>query len=426
MFSGISIRGGLDVPISSPGGDRHHAELSITEEAAITARPEDDFRVEPLVAEGDLVAQGAPVLRSRRHFAIEVTAPMPGRVAGIELGPGHRLSSMRFFREPEAGRHTFETHIANRGDDPGALRDLLLASGLWRSFRSRPFGRVPLPAEEPAAIFVMALDTRPLAVDPRKALDGQGDAFERGLHALLRLTKGKVFLCQDRGPGLLSGKPAERIEIVKSRPTHPLGLAGIQIHHHRPSEIGRPVWDLHAEDVAAIGSLLETGHVPETKLVSVDGPALRTSRLIRCQPGADLKQLCRGLVRPGPHTILSGSPLDGREAHWLGQRDRQVSVVHSPGRLRASHWFLSALNTASRPAPLIPTAALDQAIGGVLPAMPFLRALASGDSETFVRLGGLSLIEEDMSLVDYVTRAEPSVRGMLREMLHRIRQEEVE
>ena len=80
---------------------------------------------------------------------------------------------------------------------------------------------------------------------------------------------------------------------------------------------------------------------------------------------------------------------------------------------------------ASRPLPIIPTAAVDQAMGGELPAAALLRALSSGDTETAVKLGALSFLAEDMSLVDYVTGAEPRFSDVLTALLERIEQEEV-
>ncbi len=416
---------GLNVRVASPRPGTGTPATLVTEEAALTAQLKEDFRVEPLVEEGALVAQGAPVLASRRNPAFQVTAPMPGRVASLRLGPGHRLSSILFFHEPDAGRYSWDTAAADRADDPEALRNLLLGSGLWRAFRSRPFGRVPLPGDAPAAIFAMGIDTRPLAPSPRAAVAGQEDAVARGLAALTRLTAGTVFLCLDKGaPPIDAGAMPDRVKTVTVPRTHPHGLAGPQIHRHRPALVGKPVWDIHLEDVAAIGALLATGLVAETRLVSVVGPALREARTLRCQPGADLKQLCHGLVRPGPHEVWTGSALDGREAHWLGGRDRQTTVIETPHRPDRPHWFQAALARASRPKPLIPTAALDQALGGALPAMPFLRALAAGDTETFARLGGLSLLEEDLALADYVTRSEPGIRALLAAMLDTVATEE--
>jgi Na+-transporting NADH:ubiquinone oxidoreductase subunit A len=396
----------------------------ITEEAAITARPDEDFRVDLLVREGDRVAQGAPVLRSRRYPEIVVTAPMAARIATIDLGPGRRLSQMVFFREPEGGRHEFKKPAGGLDDDSEEIGSILLESGLWQALRSRPFGRVPTPDERPTAIMVMALDTRPDAPDPRVALEGRLADLSRGLRALIALTPGPVFLCQDRRDDLLDvGDVRDRLRLVKTDALHPWGLAGFQIHRHCPALSEQPVWDIHVEDVAAIGTLLTEGLVDETRHVRIAGPAMRQTRLVRCQPGADMRGLSRGHVQPGPHAILSGSALDGHEARWLAHRDRQVTVIDRLGGGQGGHWLLSALRRASRPVPVIPTAALEQSLGGALPAAALVRALSSGDSETAVRLGALSLVEEDLTLADYVTCAEPRLSELLKTMLQRIERE---
>ena len=106
-------------------GSAPDVEIHITDEANLTSRRVEDFRVEPLVSEGDAVAQGAPILQSRRHPDIRVVAPMPGRVASIDLGPGRRLSAIRLFLESAAGRHEYD--VSGAADDSERLRILLLA-----------------------------------------------------------------------------------------------------------------------------------------------------------------------------------------------------------------------------------------------------------------------------------------------------------
>ena len=98
-----------------------------------------------------------------------------------------------------------------------------------------------------------------------------------------------MFLCHDRGAPLAGpGALLARVKSVTVADSHPHGLAGTQIHRHRPARIDAPVWDIALEDVAAIGALVETGYVADTRLVSIAGPALREARLVRSQPGADL------------------------------------------------------------------------------------------------------------------------------------------
>src|SRR5690606_36567142 len=105
------------------------------------------------------------------------------------------------------------------------------------------------------------------------------------------------------------------------------GLAGRVIQRNFPAGPDLTVWEIAVEDVAGIGHLLSEGQLPATRLISVAGPGLRETRLIRCQPGADLRELCYAHMSPGPRVILSVSVLDGRESRWLGWRDRQATVL---------------------------------------------------------------------------------------------------
>lgn len=415
-----------DDGLASAGTDEQTAAARtlITDQCALFARPEDDFRVEMLVAEGDRIAQGAPVLRSRRHPELVMVAPVGGEVAAIDLGPGRRLSHILFFHLPEAGRHVHDIGAVERGGG-AATRAALLSGGLWPLLRSRPFGRVPPPSEAPAAIFVTAADTRPDAPPPSLALKGHEEAFARGLRALADLTAGPVVVCHD-GTAAIDGIDAQgdRLRLARIEPVHPHGLAGLQIAARFPAGIGRAVWDIHAEDVAGIGAFLTTGLIAETRLVSVSGTALREKRLMRCQPGADLRALCFDIVRPGPHRLLAGSSLDGVESRWLGPWRRQLTAMDGVAPQSRAHWFSAALRRSSRPLPIIPTAALDQAFGGILPAAPLVRAIASNDAETAIRYGALSLVEEDVALADYATAASPRIATMLRAMLDRTMAEE--
>lgn len=378
--------------------------------------------MEPLVAQGENVQQGQPILRDRRRSHCVLTAPMAGEVAGLQIGPGRRLESLIVYGGQAEARHRFETgpaHEEVKGTGSAdSLRALLQTSGLWMRLRSRPFGRVPDGAAQPAAIFVMAVDTRPHAPDPQLLLGGDNDArLELGLRAISRLTEGPVHLCQSPGPDIV--RPSDRVRIEKVSPVHPAGLAGFCIHRIMPARADRTVWEIDLEGVIAIGHLLAEGMLPATRLVSLAGPGLREPRLVQCQPGADLRELCYADMLPGQKLILSGSLLEGREQRWLGFRDRQVTVLdHTKPRTKL-HWLGAALRRASRPQPVIPTAALEQAMGR-MPALPLLRALAVGDDETVIELGGLSLLEEDLALADYVTAASPRFPELLRASLDRI------
>jgi Na+-transporting NADH:ubiquinone oxidoreductase subunit A len=346
---------------------------------------------------------------------------MSGTVARITLKPGHRLTEIVLFKEEQGDAADHD--VSGAMNEP-SLRRLMQGAGFWPRIRRRPFGGMPAPDERPAAIFVMAVDTRPHAPDPMRAVAGREDTVRQGLEALSRLTEGPVFVV--RAPGARIDAPEladRRIRFIDCGQRHPQGLPGIRIHAAFPAALDYPVWDLHIEDVAALGALVETGRLETTRLVNIAGEALREAVLVRTQIGADLRGLTIRLAAPGGNLLLSGSPLDGHEAHWLDVRDRQVSVLPRPERAPKPHWLAAALTRSARPAPVIPNAALSQAFGASLPAAAFIRALAAGDDETTTKMGLLSFLEEDVALADYVLGGEADLAGSLRTVLDRIRTE---
>ncbi|MBW0159579.1 Na(+)-translocating NADH-quinone reductase subunit A [Sedimentimonas flavescens] len=422
MF-GSHFSAGLILP--QPGLSEAQADPSVclTDEAALVPEHGEDLRVTLLVEENALVAQGQPLMRLRQAPGAAIVAPMAGRVARIDLAPGRRLTQLVLFHDPDGDRYRFDTADA-LGGEADALRVLLHESGLWRAFRSRPFGRAPGPNESPAAIFVMAADSRPGAVRPDLAVAGREEDLERGLEALGRLADAPIYFCEAHTFRHQGAIPAN-VTRLQAGTRHPQGLAGFQLHRHFPARIGAPVWDVAAEDVADLGHLLASGYLHSTRLVALTGDALRGAKLVRCQPGADLRGLAQPYLQAGPHDVLSGSVLDGRPAHWLGPRDRLVTVLKRGATPQRRHWFGAALARAAHNAPIIPTAALESSMGGAaLPAAALVRALAAGDAEAFMQLGGLSLVEEDLALADYVTGARPRLANQLRSLLDRIAQEE--
>jgi Na+-transporting NADH:ubiquinone oxidoreductase subunit A len=409
---------GLVLPMQTPPFASEHPVEMLTEEAAVVAPRGTDMRLDMQVAEDQVVAEGAPLARLRHAPEVRLVAPMACRVARIRLMPGRRLGEIVLFREAGGDTVGHETHAACASAQ--SLAGLLWRAGLWPRLRRRPYGTMPDPTERPAAVVVMGCDTRPFAPDPRHEINGREDALLRGLSALSQLAEGPVFLCQDPTRPLLDrGDVGPDVSIVPVGPRHPQGLAGIRMHAICPASASRPVWDLHAGDVADLGTLLDTGALPQWRVVTVAGSALTESRLLRCRIGADTRGLSYGAARNGPHIVLAGSPLDGTPAHWLGPRDRQVSVLPVPAKPAKLHWFLAALTRSSRARPLIPTSALSQAAGGAFPVMAMLRALSAGDDETATRLGALSLVEEDLALVDYVVGGAPGASDLLRAFLDR-------
>jgi len=396
----------------------------VTEEAGVFPPDGRALAVTPLVAEGETVARGAAVACLRRTPDICLVAPIAGRVAKISLLPGRKLSSIVLFRDDSGG---VERHATPASHTAGGVRSLMQNAGFWPRVRRRPFGGMPLRDEGPVAIFVMGADTCPHAPDPQKDLDGREAALVRGLAALGQLSDGPIFLCWPENvarPDLSTMDTAGTdIRWIACGPRHPQGSAGIRIHHSCTAGLDAPVWDLHAGDVADLGVLLETGELPMMRHLRIAGVGLREGAQLRTHPGADLRQLTQRIAAPGPHVLMSGSHLDGHPAKWLGQRDRQITVLPREAPPPRSHWLIAALTESATTRPAIPTAALDQSLGKVVHAAPFIRALGAGDDDAAMALGLLSLLEEDIALADYTLGAGGAIMDQLRAMLERIQAE---
>lgn len=393
----------------------------VTEEAAVQSPAGHSLAVTLLVAEGETVARGAAVACLRHAPDICLVAPIAGRVARISLLPGRKLSEIVLFREQSGG---VERHETSASATAGGLRGLMQASGFWPRLRRRPFGGMPKRDEVPVAIFVMGADTCPLAPNPQQDLVGREESFARGLAAMGQLTGGPIFVCWPEAAASPNFAAMDAdIRWISCGHRHPQGSAGIRIHQSCPAGLDAPIWDIRAGDVADLGDLLEAGELPMMRHLRIVGAGLREGVSVRSHPGADLRQLTQRIAAPGPHVLISGSHLDGRQTRWLGQRDRQITVLPRKAAPPRPHWLIAALTDSAKMRPAIPTSALNHSLGAVVHAAPFIRALGAGDDETAMSLGLLSLLEEDIALTDYTLSAEGRIMEQLRSMLERIRTE---
>ncbi|MDH3264696.1 MAG: Na(+)-translocating NADH-quinone reductase subunit A [Paracoccaceae bacterium] len=405
---------GLDIEV----GGRPRQEIGAVEVPLVVGLLGSDYpglRLKPLVEPGAAVRVGEPVMEDRAHPALCVTAPVSGVVEEVSIGPKRRISALTIRREDGTPRR-----FALPGANPSRseAEALLLDSGLWMAFLARPFGRVPLPGTAPDAIFLTALDTEPGATDPVPVVTAAAEPFRRGAAFLSHLTDGPVFVCQGPGPALAEPGPRLRVETFAG--PHPAGLPGTHIDRLFPIGHGRTVWQIGAQEVIAIGTLLATGELPGERVVALGGPLARDPRLVRLPLGADIETMAARESRPGRRRVLSGSALSGGESRFLRRRHTQIALLPRAEAARPRRWLASAL--LKRP-PLLPHAALERALGPGLPAIPLLRALSLGDAAGAARLGATALLEEDLALASYLSGGTEDFGARLRAVLDALEEE---
>ncbi len=445
----IKIRKGLDLPITG-GPEQRIDEAKSVGSVAVVPGDYHGLRASVLVREGDRVRVGQPLVSDKDASDLLLTSPGCGRVVEVNRGVGKSPQSVVVRLEGDE-QERFDAYDQERllNLDRRSVRQLLLASGLWAACRTRPFSKIPRPTDSPRSIFVTAIDTNPLAANPRIVIRDRGREFSDGVAVLSRLTDGKVYVCQ--GPGSELPVPdADSIRTVTFDGPHPAGLPGTHIHFLDPVGENKTVWHLSYQDVIAIGGLFTTGRIQVERVIALGGPAVLRPRLLRTRMGASTVDLLDGELRQTECRVVSGSILSGRRAagwaRYLGPHDLQISVLSedrdrqflgwaAPGfnkysaihafasSLRPRHKFSMTTSQHGSPRAMVPIGNFERVMPlDILPA-PLLKALLTQDTEAARALGCLELAEEDLALCSFVCCSKYEYGPALRKNLDLIEKE---
>lgn len=453
------IRKGLDLPIA--GEPRQSIAVAVQpRRVALVAADSLGLRPRLLVQVGDIVRRGQPLYEDKRTAGVVTTSPAAGKVVAIHRGERRALQSVvvelsEAERDGVSGNEEEQTFESFSGKDPEALSReeiaaLLLESGLWTSFRSRPFSKVPPPDSKPHALFVTAIETNPLGADVDAALAGDEAHFRSGLVCVSKLTPGKTVVCQKVDSKVAASCPYG-VEVEEFEGPHPAGCVGLHIHLLDPVHRGKIAWHLHYQDVVSIGKLVATGKLDPARTIALGGPQVKNPRLLRTRLGASLDDILEGELREGENRVISGSVLSGRaamgEVHgYLGRYHLQVSAIREGRERELLGWItpglrkysvlpvvLSAfcrrrrfdLSTAMHGSKraIVPVGLYERVFPFDMVATYLLRALAAGDIEFAEKLGCLELDEEDVALSTFVCPGKTDFGPLLRKTLELIEKE---
>lgn len=440
------ITKGLDIPIEGLPEQKIVDGPTVNQVALVA---DDYIGMKPTmqVNEGDRVRLGQPVFTDKKNDGVTYTAPAAGRVVAVNRGARRAFQSLVIDVE---GDDRVEFEAPGSGDfeavDRSTLANLLVKSGLWTALRTRPFSKVPALGTSPHSIFVQAIDTNPLAVEPAPVIRQSAREFRFGLQALTKLTDGTVYLCR-RPAQPMEGEDHPQVQAAEFEGPHPAGLPGTHIHLLDPVHSGKTVWTINYQDVIAIGHLVITGELSTERVVSLAGPAAKNPRVLRTRLGANLDQLTNGEIAVEHARVVSGSVLSGRKSEgpfsFLGRYHLQVSILEeghqrdflgmvSPGTNKFSirRVFASALKpdkrfnftttTSGSRRAMVPIGMYEQVMPlDIIPTF-LLRSLIVGDTDQAQALGCLELDEEDLGLCTFVCPGKYEYGPLLRENLTQI------
>lgn len=402
------------------------------------------------VAVGDQVKLGQALFSDKRNPSVSFTSPGAGKIVEINRGARRILQSVvielngddeeSFERYDEADLGTLSAQ---------QVMDNLLASGLWTALRTRPYSLVPDPGSQPQAIFITAMDSNPLAARADVVIQDAAQDFDNGLKVIAKLTEGKLYICKYPEANIAVPQAVPFVTADFSGP-HPAGLVGTHIHFLDPVNAEKEVWSLNYQDVIAIGRLFTTGRLPVERVISLAGPVVSRPRLIRTRLGASTEDIVRDELDDVDCRVISGSMLSGRRAAgwagYLGRYHTQISVLKEGGERHFLGWLSPGMNDYSAsnvfvssffkkrkfsfttsqhgsPRAMIPIEPYQDVIPMDILAVPLLRALLVGDTESAQKLGCLELDEEDLSLCTFLCPSKYEYGPVLRENLTQIERE---
>jgi len=444
----IKINKGLDLPITGEPAQTVSAEVTVKSVAIVGA---DYVGLKPTmsVREGDQVKLGQVIFADKKNEGVVFTAPGAGVVKAINRGERRALQSVVIELSEQEEAVEFASYSA---DQLGSLsreqvEENLVASGMWTTLRTRPFSKVPALGSVASSIFVTAIDTNPLAVDPQVVISAESEAFAQGLTVLTRLGGGKVFLCAAPGASLpqVSGVTTETFE-----GKHPAGNPGTHIHFLDPVSRNKLAWYIGYQDVIAIGKLFTFGKLNVDRIVALGGPQVKEPTLLKTRVGADLNELTAGRLNEGDNRVISGSVWNGTAASgalaYLGRYATQVSVLRegrdrefmgwvAPGTEKFSvlNMFASMFSpgkkfnftttTNGSERAMVPVGQFERLMPLDIQPTQLLRSLVTGDIVTAMQLGCLELDEEDLALCTFACQGKYEYGPILRDNLSRIEKE---
>ncbi len=449
MIETIKIKKGLDIPLGGTP-ERHIVDARSIERYGVKPPDVVGFTPRLLVAEGDSVSAGQPLVADKNDPRLTLPSPVDGVVEAIVRGEKRKLMEVVVKIE------NLKLRIENSADDASKTLNSqfsILNSPCWWMIKERPFGTIANPDHKPKGIFVSMRDTNPLAPDIDFALKGREHEFEAGVKALSAYAD---------------------VHCVKAEGPHPAGNIGTIVAAISPINKGEYIWSVNAQDVANIGRWVMTGEYRPERVISVGGPAAKAPKHYRVLCGASMQRISAvqlmdinypTLNAEHPTTgtrIVSGSALSGTTIEadgFLGMYDQQVCFIEEgdkydfmgwlmPGfkKYSFSYTFLSGLlrpfkaleplmpikpsynfntNMHGSVRPFLFTGSFERVFPFDIYPLQLIKACIVGDVELQEKLGIYEVEPEDFALCEFIDPSKTEIQTIIREALEVLRKEAV-
>ena len=430
----IRISKGLDLPISgSPS-------LNISDEPKVSnvALLSNDFvgmKPTMLFKEGDHVKGGEKIFEDKKNIGVSFTSPGSGIIRSINRGDKRKFISIEIELDKDEDLLEFDTNQS--------FKDLLINSGLWNSFRTRPFNRTPNVNDKPNAIFINCCDTNPLSVDPFNIINYDQELFNLGLNTVCNEFNCDIYVSYQNDKFIRAN---DSVIYNQFSGPHPSGLTSTHISILNPVNINKIVWTLNYQDIISFGYLLKNKILRTTKIISLAGPSVFEPSLIKARINGNIDQITAGKVDSNSR-IISGSVLHGHKSdgvmNYLGFYDSQISAIPDEVNEIFMNWLMPGsslhsklnvfLSSFRKPKEfifntsisggdraIVPISSYEEVVPMDILVTQLLKALVVSDIEMAIDLGMLELIPEDLALCSYVCPSKYDYSSILMDNLNKL------
>lgn len=447
MANVIKLRKGLDINLKG----KPVAELLNVKDSGIYSLVPDDFTgVTPkvVVKEQEHVMAGAPLFVDKNNPEVKFVSPVSGVVTSVERGARRKVMNIVVEADKEQQYADFgKKNPSQMGVEE--VKSLLMESGMFAFFRTRPYDVIATPTQSPRAIFVSAFDSAPLAPDFEYQLQGEEANFQTGLTALSKIAATYLGISAKQKAVALT--QAQHVTVTVFEGPHPAGNVGVQINHVAPVSKGEVVWTIGPEAVIFIGRLLNTGKVDLTRTVAFTGSEVVKPAYVKLKVGAKLDTVLAGNVSTGKTLrYISGNVLTGKQVAadgYLGAFHAQVTVIPEgndeheflgwilprTGQFSVSRSYFSWLQGKKEytldarikggQRHMIMSGEYDSVFPMDIYPEHLLKAVYAGDIDKMEALGIYEVAPEDFALCEFVCSSKVEVQRMIRQGLDNLRKE---
>ena len=415
----IKTSKGLNLPISGTPDPIISDAPNVT---SVSLLANDFVGMKPtmMVKVGDIVKRGTKLFEDKKNPGIFFTSPAGGTVKDINRGDKRKFLSVEVEVSENEDAEYFEYENTSEG-----LTELLINTGLWNAFRTRPFNRTPKVGSLPDAVFVNACDTNPLSVDPYFIIDQDRDDFKNGLEALTRLFSCPIHCTYQNNNFEIN---VDKINYCQVSGPHPAGLSSTHISQLYPVSINKIAWTINYQDIISLGYLLKNKSLRTHKIIALGGPSVFKPSLISARISANIDQLTAGKIDNNSR-VVSGSLIYGHASegimNYLGFYDSIISAIPDEANDIFLNWLMPGSNLHSKlnvfsssllkpnkftfnvslnggDRAIVPVGSYDEILPMDILVPQLLKALVVGDIEQAVELGMLELAPEDLALASYI------------------------